>query len=126
MKSVIDCVLNAFIRGLPDDVSIFVDIRNPKDLSETFKHALHVDERKNIQRELGTPHHPIMSHGPEHMRLSIHAHLAPLQNKLTVRRGKNIREVKFKKKYMRRCDKSLNPTRASQVGLLSGEFCRVL
>ena len=46
MKPVIDCALDAFIRGLPDDISIFVDTRNPKDLSEAFDHALHPEERQ--------------------------------------------------------------------------------
>ena len=45
MKPVVDCALDAFIRGLPDDISIFVDTRNPKDLSEAFEHALHAEER---------------------------------------------------------------------------------
>ena len=44
MKPVIDCALDAFIRDLPDDISIFVDTRNPKDLSEAFEHALHAEE----------------------------------------------------------------------------------
>ena len=46
MKPVIDCALDAFIRGLPDDISIFVDTRNPKDLSKAFEHALHAEERQ--------------------------------------------------------------------------------
>ena len=44
MKPVIDCALDAFIRGLPDDISIFVDTCNPKDLSEAFEHAQNADE----------------------------------------------------------------------------------
>ena len=44
MKPVIDCALDAFIRGLPDDISIFVHTRTPRDLSETFEHALHAEE----------------------------------------------------------------------------------
>ena len=46
MKPVIDCALDAFIRGFPDDISIFVDTRNPRDLIEAFKHALHAEERQ--------------------------------------------------------------------------------
>ena len=46
IKPVIDCALDPFIRGLPDDISIFVDTRNPKDLSEAFEHALHAEERQ--------------------------------------------------------------------------------
>ena len=45
MKPVIDCALDAFIRGLLDDISIFMDTRNPRDLSEAFEHALHAEER---------------------------------------------------------------------------------
>ena len=41
MKPVIDCALDAFIRG----ISIFDDTRNPKNLSESFEHALHAEER---------------------------------------------------------------------------------
>ena len=44
MKPVVDCALDVFIRGLPDDISIFVDTRNPKDLSEAFEHALHAEK----------------------------------------------------------------------------------
>ena len=47
MKPVMDCALNAFFRGLPDDMSIFVDTRNPKDLSEALEYALHIEERLN-------------------------------------------------------------------------------
>ena len=45
MKPVVDSALDAFIRGLPDDISIFVDTRNPKDLSDAFEHALDEEER---------------------------------------------------------------------------------
>ena len=44
MKPVNECALDAFIRGLSDDISIFVDTRNPKNLSEAFEHALHAEE----------------------------------------------------------------------------------
>ena len=47
MKPVMDCALDAFIRGLPDDMSIFVDTRNPKDLDEALEYALHIEERLN-------------------------------------------------------------------------------
>ena len=40
----IDCALDAFIRSVPDDISIFVDTNNPRDLSEEFQHALHAEE----------------------------------------------------------------------------------
>ena len=46
MKLVVDCALHAPIRGLPDDISIFVDTWNTKDLSEAFEHALHAEERR--------------------------------------------------------------------------------
>ena len=45
MKPVVDCALNAFIEGLPGEVSTFADTRNLKDLSEALKHALHIQER---------------------------------------------------------------------------------
>ena len=45
MKPVVDCALDALIRGLLDDIYIFVDTRNPKDLSVAFEHALHAGER---------------------------------------------------------------------------------
>ena len=45
LKPVLDCALDAFIRGLPDDMSIFVDTRNPRDLSEAMEYALHIEER---------------------------------------------------------------------------------
>ena len=45
MKPVVDCALDAFIRGLSDDISIFVDTRNFKNLSKAFKHALNAEER---------------------------------------------------------------------------------
>ena len=51
MKPVIDCALDACFRGLPDDISIFVDIRNPKDLSEAFEHALHAKVRQTYTEE---------------------------------------------------------------------------
>ena len=40
MKPVVDCALDAFIKGLPDEMSMFVNTRNPKDLSD----ALHIEE----------------------------------------------------------------------------------
>ena len=45
MKPVVDCALDAFIRGLPDEMSTFVDTRNPRDLGEALEHALHIEER---------------------------------------------------------------------------------
>ena len=45
MKPVVDCALDAFIKGLPDEISTFVDTINPKDLSEALEHALHIEER---------------------------------------------------------------------------------
>ena len=45
LKPVLDCALDGFIRGLPDDMSIFVDTRNPRDLSEAMEYALHIEER---------------------------------------------------------------------------------
>ena len=51
MKPVIDCALDAFIRGLPEDMSIFVDTRNPKDLSEALEYALHIEERLNYAEQ---------------------------------------------------------------------------
>ena len=46
IKSVIDCALDAFIRGLLENILIFIDTRNPKDLSKAFEHALHAEERQ--------------------------------------------------------------------------------
>ena len=46
MKPVVDCALDAFIRGHPDDVSIFVNTLNPRDLGEALEHALHAEERQ--------------------------------------------------------------------------------
>ena len=46
MKPVIDCALDAFIGGLPGDISIFVETRNPEDLSEAFEHAMHAEKRQ--------------------------------------------------------------------------------
>ena len=62
MKPVIDCALDAFIRGLPDYISIFVDTRNPRDLSEAFEHSLHAEERQRYtervkERRFLIPHH---------------------------------------------------------------------
>ena len=45
MKPVVDCALDAFIKGLPDEMSTFADTRNPKDLSEALEHALYIEER---------------------------------------------------------------------------------
>ena len=45
MKPVMDCALDAFIKGLPDGMSTFVDTRNLNDLSEALEHALHIEER---------------------------------------------------------------------------------
>ena len=53
MKPVIDCASDAFIRCLPDDISIFVDTRNPKDLSEAFEHALHAEEQQTYTEKAG-------------------------------------------------------------------------
>ena len=50
LKPVVDCALDAFIRGLPDDISIFVDSRNPKNLSEAFELALHAEERHKYEK----------------------------------------------------------------------------
>ena len=62
MKPVIDCALDAFIRGLPDDISIFVDTRNPKDLNQAFEHALHAEERQTYYYPY--PPHPTMMQCP--------------------------------------------------------------
>ena len=77
MKPVIDCALDAFIRGLPDDISIFVDTRNPKDLSEAFE-----------LRKQETTRHPIISCGPENLRQSVNTHQAPSQSKWNIRRSR--------------------------------------
>ena len=36
MKPVVDCALDAFIKSLPDEMSTFVDTRNPKNLGEAL------------------------------------------------------------------------------------------
>ena len=46
IKSVIVCAHDAFIRDLPDEMSTFVDTRNPKTIHEAFDHALHAEERQ--------------------------------------------------------------------------------
>ena len=43
MKPVTDCALDAFIRGLPDEMLTFVDTRNPRTLDEAYEYALHVE-----------------------------------------------------------------------------------
>ncbi|XP_051161523.1 uncharacterized protein LOC127281712 [Leptopilina boulardi] len=58
MKPIIDCALEAFIRGLPEEMSIFVDTRNPANLEEAFEHALRAEERhKYSDRSRGTSYH---------------------------------------------------------------------
>ena len=49
MKPVVNCALDAFIKGLPDEISTFVHTRNPKDLSEALEHAAHIEELRRIQ-----------------------------------------------------------------------------
>ena len=44
-KPVVDCALYAFIKGLPDEISTFVDTRNPKDVVKALEHVLHIEER---------------------------------------------------------------------------------
>ena len=46
MKLVVNCALDAFIKGLPDEMSALVDTRNPKSLSEALEHVLHIDEKQ--------------------------------------------------------------------------------
>ena len=45
MKPVVGCAFEAFIKGLPDEMSTFVDTRNPKDFSEAIEHAFHIEKR---------------------------------------------------------------------------------
>ncbi|XP_043461938.1 uncharacterized protein LOC122498320 [Leptopilina heterotoma] len=46
MRPIIECALEAFMRGLPEEMSIFVDTRNPANLEEAFDHALRAEERQ--------------------------------------------------------------------------------
>ena len=45
MKPVVDCAVDAFIKGFPGEMSTFVNTRHPKDLGEALKHALNIEER---------------------------------------------------------------------------------
>ena len=45
LRPIIECALDAFIRGLPDEISTFVDIRSPADGSEALEYALQAEER---------------------------------------------------------------------------------
>ena len=44
-KPVVDCALDAFIKGLLNEMSTLVDTKNPKDLGKALEHALHIEER---------------------------------------------------------------------------------
>lgn len=58
IKPIIDCALEAFIRGLPEEMSIFVDTRNPRNLSEAFEHALRAEERQRYsERSRSSSYH---------------------------------------------------------------------
>ena len=80
LKPVLDCALDAFIRGLPDDMSIFVDTRNPRDLSEVMEYALHIEERLDYTentRALTSTFHVTK----REENLKIVAPLVPIQDK---------------------------------------------
>lgn len=51
MKPVTDYVLDAFIRGLPEKLSIFEDTSNPKDINEAYEHARHVEESQKYKEK---------------------------------------------------------------------------
>ena len=44
MKPVIDCALDATIKCLQDEMSTFVDSRNPKNLCNAHDHTLYTEE----------------------------------------------------------------------------------
>lgn len=46
MQPVNDCAFEAFIRGLPEETSTFVDTRNPINLEEALEHAISAEERQ--------------------------------------------------------------------------------
>ena len=63
LKPVLDCALDAFIRGLPDDMSIFVNTRNPRDVSDAMEYALHIEERLDYtEHETSHKHEKKVSH----------------------------------------------------------------
>ena len=41
MKLAVKCTLDAFVKGLSDEKSTFVDTRNPKNFGKALKDALH-------------------------------------------------------------------------------------
>lgn len=47
MQPIVENAFRAFVRGLPDEMSTFVDTRNPGNLQEAFEHALYAEERRN-------------------------------------------------------------------------------
>lgn len=51
MQPVIDCALESFIRGLPEEMSIFVDTRNPANLEEALEHAIRAEERQKYSEK---------------------------------------------------------------------------
>ena len=55
MKEVIDCALDAFIRSNPNEISIFLDTNNPRDLSEAFSTTCTQRKGRSIQRNQGAP-----------------------------------------------------------------------
>lgn len=65
MWPIIDCALEAFIRGLPEEMSTFVDTRNPTNLEEAFEHALRAEERHKYTSR-GSSYH--ISRSEEHPR----------------------------------------------------------
>lgn len=54
MQPVIDCALESFIRGLPEEMSIFVDTRNPVNLPEALEHAIRAEERQKFSEKSRT------------------------------------------------------------------------
>jgi hypothetical protein len=45
LKPVYECALDAFLRGLPDEIARSVDTRDPKNLEEALQHAVRIETR---------------------------------------------------------------------------------
>lgn len=45
MHPVLECAFEAFLRGLPDDMARYVDVRNPKNLDKAVEYAIRFETR---------------------------------------------------------------------------------
>ncbi|XP_043464123.1 uncharacterized protein LOC122499714 [Leptopilina heterotoma] len=58
LQPIRDCALDAFVKGLPTEISKFVDARNPHNMEEALEYALHAEERENYsERPRSTSYH---------------------------------------------------------------------